>query len=91
MARKVIRLGELASFPSKDARLAQPATAGKRGQPAEQATMARAGKLPVSPATIWRWGREGKFPKPFKLSNGVTVWDEAEVDAFIAARAKGDA
>jgi predicted DNA-binding transcriptional regulator AlpA len=42
------------------------------------------GKLPVSPATIWRWVREGKFPKPFKLSHGVTVFDADRVDAHIA-------
>ena len=43
----------------------------------------RPGKLPVSPATVWRWVREGQFPKPFKLGNRVTVWNLAEVDAFI--------
>jgi predicted DNA-binding transcriptional regulator AlpA len=47
------------------------------------------GLLPVSPATVWRWVREGKFPKPFKLGESVTVWDAAEVEAFIAQRAGG--
>jgi len=42
--------------------------------------------LPVSTATLWRWVKEGKFPKPFKLGARVTVWDAAEVDAFIAAQ-----
>ncbi len=46
----------------------------------------RPGKLPVSPATIWRWVREGKFPKPFKLSESITAWDATEVDAHIAAK-----
>lgn len=45
------------------------------------------GLLPVSPATIWRWVREGKFPKPFKLSDSVTVWNADAVEAFIAKRA----
>ncbi len=49
------------------------------------------GLLPVSPATVWRWVREGKFPKPFKLGESVTVWDAAEVEAFIAQRAGGAA
>lgn len=49
------------------------------------------GLLPVSPATVWRWVREGKFPKPFKLGESVTVWDAAEVDAFLAQRAGGTA
>lgn len=47
------------------------------------------GMLPVSPATIWRWVREGKFPKPYKLSDSVTVWDLATIEAFIAQRAEG--
>lgn len=42
------------------------------------------GLLPVGPATIWRWVKAGKFPKPFKLGQGATVWDAAEVEAFIA-------
>lgn len=44
------------------------------------------GMLPVSPATIWRWVREDKFPKPFKLGDSVTVWNAAEVEAFIVQR-----
>lgn len=52
-------------------------------------TKEKPGLLPVSPATIWRWTREGKFPKPFKLGHAVTVWDAGAVEAFIAARAGG--
>lgn len=52
-------------------------------------TKKRQGMLPVSPATIWRWVREGKFPKPFKLGESVTVWDANTVEAFIAQRAGG--
>ena len=47
----------------------------------------KAGKLPVSPATIWRWVRNGTFPKPFKLGASVTVWDVEAVDRFLAQRA----
>ena len=50
-------------------------------------TRPKAGKLPVSPATVWRWVREGKFPKPFKLGESVTVWDLNAVDAFIERQA----
>jgi prophage regulatory protein len=46
-------------------------------------TKGKPGKLPVSPTTVWRWVREDRFPKPFKLGDSVTVWDAAEVDAFI--------
>jgi predicted DNA-binding transcriptional regulator AlpA len=52
-------------------------------------TSTKQGILPVSPSTIWRWIRAGEFPKPFKLSESVTVWDLAEVEAFIAQRAGG--
>jgi len=46
----------------------------------------KTGMLPVSPATIWRWVRDGKFPKPLKLGPSVTGWHTCEVEAFIAAR-----
>ena len=52
-------------------------------------TKTSTGMLPVSPATIWRWVREGKFPKPFKLGDSVTVWDASEVEAFLVQRAGG--
>ena len=52
-------------------------------------TKEKPGILPVSPATVWRWVRESKFPKPFKLGISVTVWDAAEVEAFIAKRSAG--
>lgn len=54
--------------------------ASRKGQP---------GFLPVSPATIWRWVREGRFPAPFKLGGGVTCWDAAAVEKFVALRSGG--
>lgn len=51
-------------------------------------TPAKHGKLPVSPATIRRWVQKGKFPKPFKLGQSITVWDLAQVEAFIVPRAR---
>jgi len=52
-------------------------------------TKDRRGILPVSPATIWRWVRQGKFPEPFKLGHSITVWDVKAIDTFIAQRAGG--
>lgn len=52
-------------------------------------TKASPGLLPVSQATIWRWVREKKFPAPFKLGMGTTVWDADAVDRFIAAQQQG--
>ncbi len=47
------------------------------------------GLIPVSPATIWRWVRQGAFPTPFKLGAATTVWDALEVEAFIATQQGG--
>jgi predicted DNA-binding transcriptional regulator AlpA len=52
-------------------------------------TPRKKGLLPVSPATIWRWVRQGAFPKPFKLGKSITVWDVTAVHAFIAQRVSG--
>lgn len=81
MASRVIRLSELATFPEQPER---PKRNGKGNMPAKPA---KTGKLPVSPATIWRWIREGRFPAPFKLGKNVTVWDEDVIDQFLAAQA----
>jgi prophage regulatory protein len=49
------------------------------------------GRLPVSPATLWRWIAAGKFPRPFKLGDRITVWDAGEVEAFLASQQAGAA
>ena len=49
-------------------------------------TKKRVGMLRVSPATIWRWVKDGAFVPPYKLSPGVTVWDLDEIEAWLAAR-----
>ncbi len=46
-------------------------------------TQQNQGKLPVTPVTIWRWVKEGHFPKPYKLGPRVTVWSAEEVDTWI--------
>ena len=43
--------------------------------------------LPVSPATFWRWVRDGKFPEPTKLGKRITAWKVGEVRAWMAAQA----
>ena len=43
-----------------------------------------ASMLSVSRSTVWRWAKENPlFPKPKKLSTGVTVWNLQEVDNWI--------
>jgi prophage regulatory protein len=39
--------------------------------------------VPVCPATIWNWSRDGLFPKPIKLGAKVTAWKESEVLAHL--------
>lgn len=34
----------------------------------------------VDPATIWRWARSGRFPRPLKIE-GVTRWSVKKLDA----------
>jgi prophage regulatory protein len=41
------------------------------------------GLLPVSPASIWRWVKDGTFPAPFKLGLNTTVWDADEIDQWL--------
>ena len=36
----------------------------------------------ASRSTIWKWSREGKLPKPIKLTSGATRWDNKSVKAF---------
>lgn len=54
-------------------------------------TKHKAGRLPVSPATLWRWVAQSKFPAPFKLGPNTTVWDLDQVEAFLAQQAEARA
>ena len=46
------------------------------------------GFLPVSPATIWRWVKDGTFPQPFKLGEKTTVWNVSDVESWIEKQKK---
>jgi prophage regulatory protein len=45
-----------------------------------------AGRYPVGPATIWRWVKEGRFPKPVILGPQTTAWRVEDLDAWDAQR-----
>jgi predicted DNA-binding transcriptional regulator AlpA len=47
---------------------------------------ALAPRLGISKNTIWRLVREGKFPKPIKLSEKVTVWKACDVLAWLDSK-----
>ena len=40
--------------------------------------------LPFSASTLWRMVRENRFPKPIKLSRGVTCWRVVDVRQWLA-------
>jgi len=44
-------------------------------------------RVPVSPATLYRWIADGKFPAPIALGGGRAVaWNEDSIDQWMAAR-----
>jgi prophage regulatory protein len=42
----------------------------------------------ASRTTIWRWGRQGIFPKPVKLGPQRVGWPKSAVDAWVENRLK---
>ncbi len=40
-------------------------------------------KTGIARSTIWLWVKEGKFPKPIKLSPRITVWEESKVQEWM--------
>lgn len=40
-------------------------------------------RIPVSKSTWWQWCKDGKAPRPIKLSARTTVWKEWEIDEFL--------
>ena len=34
-------------------------------------------------ATVWRWVRAGRLPKPQKLGPRFTVWKRAEIEEYV--------
>lgn len=38
--------------------------------------------LPFGSTTLWCWSKDGRFPKPIKLSDAVTAWSNADVHAW---------
>ena len=42
--------------------------------------------IPVSKSSIWAMVKDGRFPKPVKLSPRVTCWREEDIQNYIASR-----
>ena len=47
-----------------------------------------ADQLGVARGTIWRWVREGRLPKPIKLTPGTSVWKADDVAAALSKIAR---
>lgn len=43
-------------------------------------------RIGVSGSSIWAWVKQGKFPKPIKLSENCTAWNAADVEAWAQDR-----
>lgn len=48
------------------------------------------GPLPISRSGFWAGVKEGKFPKPRKISARVTVWRAEDIHALLAKIEKGE-
>ena len=42
--------------------------------------------LKVSPATIYRWIKEGRFPKPIHLGPNMVRWKASDIESWVAER-----
>jgi len=42
--------------------------------------------IPISPATLWRWVKSGKFPAPVKLGPMITAWAVADVRDWLESQ-----
>jgi prophage regulatory protein len=50
--------------------------------------------VPYSATTIWRLCRDGKFPRPIKISSGITAWKVGDIREYlktVCSTPKGDA
>lgn len=40
----------------------------------------------VSPATIYRWIKEGNFPKPVRLGANMVRWKVSDIEAWVTQK-----
>lgn len=85
---KHTRIKHLTSAPATPEKIYTVKTGKNAGMKRKvSAKPERVGLLPVTEKTIWTWVRQGKFPKPIRLSGNVTVWRMSEVEAWIEEQA----
>ncbi|MDC2963444.1 AlpA family phage regulatory protein [Gammaproteobacteria bacterium] len=42
-----------------------------------------ANRYEIARSTVWAWTRKGKLPKPVKLGENITRWNEDEIERFM--------
>jgi len=83
-----VRLSELVSVPAQEEKIHVYKSGISKGQTKRiSARPASKGILGVGKTTLWRWVKEGFFPQPIKLSEGVTVWRLSEVQSWLDSKA----
>lgn len=88
-SEQLIRMSVMASFPARPERIYTYKSGKLKGQTKRiKARPESKGIIGVSDKTIWLWVKQGKFPKPIRLSDGVTVWRMSDVEAWMQAKAK---
>ena len=45
--------------------------------------------LGTHPVTLWRWARNGKMPRPIKISDGTARWRAGDVKKWLDAKQAG--
>lgn len=46
-------------------------------------------KTGLSRSTLYRLIQSGEFPKPYRLSQRISVWDEQAIDEYLAKKLAG--
>ena len=42
----------------------------------------------LSPTSVWRYRRMGRFPEPLRLGDGAVGWRRSDIDAWLSSRAR---
>lgn len=45
--------------------------------------------LPFGKTTLWKWSKDGRFPKPIRIG-AITCWRCEDIHAWFLAQAKND-
>lgn len=56
----------------------------------EKTLLAPYGPLPIDRSTLWRWVKDGRFPKPIKIGPNTTAWRAEDVRQFLSHPTRGE-